>query len=429
MNWAPITFLPQAPAAPRVALDVEGIILLLTRYGYLIVFLAALAEALPLLGWLVPGQAVIIIAGAVAAAGYLDITTLILITIPAGIIGDGLGYHLGRRYGRAFLEKYGKKLRIGPRHLERSELLFAKYGPFALVVARFSFLTRAVGPILAGMARMRARVFWPVNVIGAIAWSVAYGVLGYSFGVSFLYLQGTIGKILSWTLVAVVALYLFYRFLKKYASQFTRDDLYIALMGVGAGAAFGILADRVQKLGAQNALDATAPAFVALLAPLARFFDVLETLTSFAVLGAVSLLLLAYFFVRRRWWDATLVGAGMGGIILLVETLRPIFAAVLPAGPGDSFPSAAAAIPLVLAGIVTYLVSSHASRARAIATGVVGAALAGVAAFARVAQGVEYPSSAFAGLALGGAWLSVTLLIVEFRLKGGRLPGQREPGG
>ena len=398
--------------------DVEGLWGLLVEYGYLIVAIAAFAEAMPLLGWFVPGQAIIIVAGAVAATGQLSIWTLILIAIPAGIIGDAVGYYLGRYYGRAFLEKHGARLRITEKHLSKSDSLFRKYGPFALIIARFNFLTRAVGPILAGMAKMRARVFWPINLVGALAWSVAYAALGYAFGVSFLQLQGVVGKILAWTVLGVVALTLFYRVLRKYADQFTRDDLYLALLGAAAGSVFGIVADRVQKAGPGNVLDANAPAIAALFAPVAPFFAAVELLTSFQVLGALSLAALLYFFVRRRWWDATLVGLGMGGIIVLVESLRPVFRNALPPDPGASFPSASAAVPLVLAGVGTYLVASSAKRLRTpLLTALVAGALATLALLARLAQVDESPSSVLAGLALGVAWLCVSLLIVEFRLK------------
>lgn len=401
-----------------MAEDVQGMLALLTRYGYLIVFIAAMAEALPLLGWLVPGQAIILLAGALAAGGYFSLTTLILIAIPAGIIGDAVGYYIGWRYGRSFLDKYGARVRISPQHVARSEALFEKYGAFALVLARFSFLTRAVGPIFAGMAKMRPALFWTVNVIGAIAWSVTYSVIGYASGLGFSRLQDRLGVILAWTLLGVVGLYIFYRLLKRYASQFTRDDLYIALFGVAGGTIFGVIADRVQRLGAENGLDSQQAAIAAALAPAAPFFRVVDVLTSFPVLGAVALIAFAYFFWKRAWWDATLVGFGLGGMIVLVETLRPIFRALLPPGPGDSFPSASAASPLVLAGVVTYLVWTRTKRRRGPLLAAAGGALvAGTSALARLAQGTEYPSSVLAGLALGVAWLSVTVLVVEFRLK------------
>lgn len=408
-----------------MALDMQGIAQLLERWGYLIVFVASLAEALPLLGFLVPGQAIIILAGAAAASGLLNIWVIILIAIPAGIVGDALGFYVGRRFGRSFLERYGPRLRIGQEHLARSDALFAKYGPFALVIARFSFLTRAVGPILAGMARMRPAVFWPVNVIGAIAWAAAYSLLGYFFGVSFLYLQSTVGRILAWTLVAVVGFYLFYRFLRKYAHRFTREDFYLALLGVISGAVFGVLADRVQKLGMVNVLDLQMGAFTYHLRGAAPLLRLVEAALAPEVLAAVSLALLAILAARRFVWEAVLIGLGVGGSVVLVQVLRPVFARVLPAGPGDAFPSGHAAAALVFAGVLTYLAASHAkSRPYTIAVAVGGALVTLFAALSRLGQGEEYPSAVLAGLAIGAAWLSLAILLVEFALKRDHAPAR-----
>lgn len=403
-----------------MALDLQAIGQLLERWGYLIVFIAALAEALPLLGFLVPGQAIIILAGAAAASGFLNIWVLILIAIPAGILGDALGFYVGRRYGRDFLERYGPRLRIGPAHLARSDALFAKYGPFALVIARFSFLTRAVGPILAGMARMRPAVFWPVNVLGAIAWSVAYSLLGFFFGVSFLYLQSALGRILAFTVVAVVGFYLFYRVLRKYAHHFTRDDFYIALLGVVAGAVFGVLADRVQKLGMANVLDARLGAYTYELRDAAPLLRLAEIALAPEVLAAVSLALLVLLAMRRFVWEAVLVGLGVGGSVILVQILRPIFRMALPEGPGDAFPSGHAVTAIVFAGVLTYLAASRAtSRAYTAAAALGGAIITMLAALSRLGQGEEYPTAVLAGLALGTAWLALSILLVEFAIKRG----------
>ena len=402
---------------------VETLSKLLGEYGYLIVFLAGLAEALPLLGLLVPGQAVIIVAGAAAASDLLDIRVLILVAIPAGILGDGISYYLGRRYGRGFLLRYGKKLRIEDRHLERSDALFAKYGAFALVLARFSFLTRAVGPMLAGISRMKPRVFWPFNVLGAVLWSVGYGLLGYFFGVSFLYLESTLGRILAVTAVAVVGIYLLYRVMRKYAPGFTKGDYYVALAAACAGAVFGVLADRVGRLGPDNPLDAARPALETTLAPAAPLFAVMGALADFSVIGIVSLALLLMLAVRRRAWEAVLVGLAVGGVILLAEGLQPVFASFQPEGYvlPSGFPSAHAAIPLVFAGVVTFLVAERAKRPHVpLLVGALGVVFASLASLAGLAEGTEQPSSTLAGLCLGVAWLCISILIVEFGLKRAR---------
>lgn len=401
---------------------VETISHLLADYGYLIVFLAGLAEALPLVGLLVPGQAIIIVAGAAAASGILDIRLLILLAIPAGILGDGVGYHLGRAYGRDFLTRYGPRLRISDAHLARSDALFEKWGPFALVLARFSFLTRSVGPILAGISRMKPRVFWPYNVLGAILWSVGYGLLGYFFGVSFLLVESRLGRILTVTALVVVGVYLLYRFMRKYAPGFTRADYYVALAASAAGAVFGVLADRVGRLGPENPLDAARGALEGFLAPGKPLFAFVAALTDFSVLGVVSLALLLVLAARRLAWEAVLVGLGVGGVILLAEGLQPVFASFQPEGYvlPSGFPSAHAAIPLVFAGVVAYLVAEWRWRTKpwlVYLTAASGVAVALLSSLAGLAAGTEQPSSTLAGLCLGVAWLCVSILVVEFGLK------------
>lgn len=408
---------------------IEAVSELLAEYGYLIVFLAGLAEALPLLGLLVPGQAIIIIAGAAAASGLLDIRLLILVAIPAGILGDGIGYHLGRAYGRGFLTKYGPRFRIEQKHLEKSDRLFARYGAFALVVARFSFLTRALGPLLAGISRMKPTTFWGFNVLGAVLWSVGYGLLGYFFGVSFLYLESTLGRVLTITALSAVGIYLLYRLMRKYAPGFTRGDFYVALTGSIAGAIFGVLADRVGRLGPHNPLDATRPVLERALAGVEPGLRFAGAVSDASVLGVVAIALLVLLATRRLAWEAVLVGLGMGGVILLVETLQPLFAGAQPQGyllPGG-FPSAPAAIAVVFGGVVTFLAGERARRRPRLAflVGGLSVAFALLASLAGVAAGREQPSSALAGLALGTAWLCVAILVVEFGLK--REPKRRTP--
>lgn len=409
-----------------MALDTQAMFDLLSRYGYLIVAIAALSEALPLVGLLVPGQAIIILAGAVAATGTLDLKLLILISIPAGIAGDALGFYLGRRYGRSFLETYGRKLRITDKHLQKSDALFEKYGPFALVVARFSFLTRAVGPILAGMSRMRQRIFWPINVLGAILWSVSYAVMGYFFGVAFLSLQAVIGRVLTLTAISVVALYVFYRILKRKARRFTGEDLAVAVMGVAGGALFGVLTDRVARLGSANALDRWVLAFPERLGGFAPALDVAAWLASPLPVGIAALMLLAWLAWRRQRWEAVLVGLGVGGAIVLVEVLRPLFAAGLAPEYAltGGYPSRAATLAVVSAGVLCYLVAERSRRAAVtLAFSVGSGVLVAAALLSGLARGAAYPSAALAGLFLGLGWLGVSILIVEFGIKKAAPPG------
>lgn len=397
-----------------MAIDAGALLESLLRYAYLLIFLAGLAEALPLLGILVPGQAIIIAAGALAATGRLDLTLVILAALPAGILGDAITYYVGRRYGRPFLEKYGHRLRIGDQALARGDRLFAKYGPFAMILGRFSFLTRGIVALLGGISRVRQRVFWPVNIVGSVAWAVGFSLTGYLGGRAYLFVEGRVGQILAVTLLVAIGIYLLYRLFRHYAPQFTREDLALAIVAVAAGTVFGVLADRVVAQGNANPLDVWHGAYVAALAPLQPLLDVVATLTGLTAMGALALALMGFLAWRRLAWEAGLVGIGVGGVILLVALLRPLLQ-----GPDGhmGFPSAHAAVGTVMAGIVTNLVVSHARRAW-VAWLTVGLAAATAAISAHALLGdVERPTDAVGGVALGIAWLSLSLLVVEFGVK------------
>lgn len=403
-----------------MAVDAAALLDSLTRYAYLLVFLAGLAEAVPLLGLLVPGQAVIIAAGALAATGRLDVKLVILAALPAGILGDAIGYYIGRRYGRPFFERYGPRLRISAHALDRADRLFARYGPFALVLGRFSFLTRGLTSLLAGVTRLRQRVFWPVNVVGGVAWAVGFVMTGYLGASAFLYLEGRLGVILAVTLLVAVGIYVLYRILRRNAPQFTREDLGLALVAVAGGAVFGVLADRVVALGPANRIDAWQGAYVEALAPLAPLLGVVAFATSLTAMGALALVLLAWLAYKRLAWEAGLVGLGVGGVILLVAVLRPLLRAP---DAHEGFPSAHAAVTTVMAGIVTNLVATHARRGWVVLATVLACAVAAALAAHALLGGEERPTDAVGGIALGATWLALSLLLVEFGVK--REPRER----
>lgn len=390
-----------------MALDTVAIGELIERYGYLIVFVAALAEAVPLLGFLVPGQGFVILAGAVSAAGTLDPFVLAALVALAGVLGDAGTFYLGRRYGRDLIERYGPRIGIRERHLARSDQLFQKYGPFALIVMRFSFLTRAAGPMLAGVSRMRQRVFWPINVVGAVLMGASYIALGYFLGVSFLLLQKTIGRILAVTLLVAVGVYVFYRVLRKFAPQFTREDLGLALVGAGGAIGIGFLAKHVDDRGAANLVDPVGADLAETLAPAAPALGAYDAVLSPFLVGALAMASLGYLAWRQRVPEATLVGLTTGGALLLASVLSLWL-------PG-SLPDARTAMATAGLGLASYLGAVY-GRWTGAGVAVVGGIATTAALLARILGGAT-PSGALCGFLLAVAWLAICLLVLEFRLK------------
>jgi membrane-associated protein len=129
-----------------------------------------------------PGETALVLAAVLASQGKLQIWLVLVIGISSAIIGDNLGYFLGRKFGREVLEGQG------PFHARRKRLLaagdrfFDKHGPKAVFVARWIALVRFVAAWLAGINEMRFRDFFFWNALGGITWGLTYGLVGYFAG-------------------------------------------------------------------------------------------------------------------------------------------------------------------------------------------------------------------------------------------------------
>jgi membrane protein DedA with SNARE-associated domain len=129
-----------------------------------------------------PGEALLLAAAAWAAARHHSIALVILFGFLGAFAGANVGYYLGYRGGRPFVERFGSYFRIRPEHIARSELFFARHGDKAVLAARFVLGLRTWGSMLAGMARMPLIRFQVFSAIGALAWAVIVGAAGYVLG-------------------------------------------------------------------------------------------------------------------------------------------------------------------------------------------------------------------------------------------------------
>lgn len=148
-------------------------------WGYWIVLLISLAEALPFIGLIIPGSVLVGFFGFLSAQGYLDIRNLIWFAAVGAILGDGIGYYLGTK-GMRFFRHENKILKLS--HLETGEAFFQKHGNKSVLLGRFIGVLRPIVPFVAGLSRMDKKTFLFWNVIGGILWSIAYLLLGYFFG-------------------------------------------------------------------------------------------------------------------------------------------------------------------------------------------------------------------------------------------------------
>jgi membrane protein DedA with SNARE-associated domain len=147
--------------------------------GYAVVFAFIAVETM---GIPVPGETALIAAALLAHKGQMDIVVLVLVAAAAAILGDNVGFAIGRRVGRRVLEAPGPLYRHRLAVLEKGEPFFDRHGPKAVFLGRWVAGLRIASAWLAGVNHMAWRVFLPWNALGGIAWAASIGFAVYALG-------------------------------------------------------------------------------------------------------------------------------------------------------------------------------------------------------------------------------------------------------
>jgi membrane protein DedA with SNARE-associated domain len=148
-------------------------------YGLIIVFLTIGLETS---GVPLPGETALVAAAVLASQGHFSIWEVIVVGAAAAIIGDNVGYWLGRKLGRGFLQRYEIVRRFSDRVLPPAERFFRRHGGKAIFLARWFSGFRVAGAWIAGFAHMPWWRFLIWNAVGGIAWATTVGLIAYFGG-------------------------------------------------------------------------------------------------------------------------------------------------------------------------------------------------------------------------------------------------------
>jgi membrane protein DedA with SNARE-associated domain len=151
------------------------------HYGYYILFLALLLENFFILGLIVPGESVLLIASFLAAQNNLSIIMVVLIATLAAILGNTLGYLIGKEGGKQLRERFGERALFKER-LRASEAYFELHGAQAVFIGRFAAGIRVFIPLIAGASKMNFGRFLGYTVASTAIWTTGVGILGFFFG-------------------------------------------------------------------------------------------------------------------------------------------------------------------------------------------------------------------------------------------------------
>ncbi|WP_051274377.1 DedA family protein [Cellulomonas sp. URHD0024] len=173
---------------------------------YSVIFTLVFAEDALFFGFVLPGETVVIVGGVLASQGRIELTVLIPVVVLAAILGDSVGYEVGKHVGpRLFSSRF---LRDRQRAVQAGQEMLVRRGRAAVFLGRFTAFFRAMMPAMAGASRMPYAQFLPANAVGGLVWGAGTVLLGYFVGTAYERVAAQIGRGLAVAVViaAIVAL-------------------------------------------------------------------------------------------------------------------------------------------------------------------------------------------------------------------------------
>lgn len=199
---------------------------LLAQYGYwaVLVFVAIESLGIPF-----PGETMLLAAAIYAGSTHqLNIVLVVAAAAAGAIIGDNIGYSIGREGGYRLLRRFGRYIHVRERELKLGQYLFMQHGGKVVFFGRFVSILRTYAAFLAGVNRMRYPGFVLANAAGGILWACIYGFGGYILGKNVARFDGPVGIGLG--VVAVIVVLAFLVFLRRNFSRLA-DEAEKALPG------------------------------------------------------------------------------------------------------------------------------------------------------------------------------------------------------
>ncbi len=169
----------------------DGLLNLPPAVAYTLIFLLVFGEAAAFVGFVLPGETAVVLGGVLAARHGLSLSALLVLVVVAAIVGDSVGYEVGRHYGARVLR--WRRLHRHAGRIDGARRYLRERGAYAVFLGRWTAFLRAVMPGLAGLSRMPYRRFLLFNALGGLAWGVTYCLVGYLSGASYKLVETRIG--------------------------------------------------------------------------------------------------------------------------------------------------------------------------------------------------------------------------------------------
>jgi membrane protein DedA with SNARE-associated domain len=186
-----------------------------------VVGLIVFAEDALFVGFVLPGETAAILGGVAASRAHVSVVAVLVVVVAAAIIGDSVGYELGRKVGPRILAL--ELMQRRRRRLDAARAYLARRGGMAVFLGRWTAFLRAVMPALAGSARMPYGRFLTYNAAGGLVWGVGVVLAGFFAGESFGRVEGVLGKASAFVLAVVVVAALVVWRMRRHRSEAAED--------------------------------------------------------------------------------------------------------------------------------------------------------------------------------------------------------------
>ncbi len=401
--------------------QIEAIII---QSGYFIIFATTIFEGIPLLGMVIPGHVAILAGGFVSRLGSLNLYWVLSIALFGALVGDYIGFCIGKKYGMNFIKRLRPYMFISDSQLDKANNLLAKHTGKALIIGRFTPATRALMPFLAGSTLMNYGRFWFFNITGGIAWVVSSVMIGYIFGSAYHVVSGYIGKMIVFSIIISAIAIWGYNFINIRYHIFRRYELFTLILNIISILTFAIILEKLIDGSFKLSFDVWVNLVMQSLNDryglVSLFATIISSIGSVYVMAITGLTLSLYFVYKKKWrscavfFISTTMTAVLSGLLkTYFMSPRPVNSVVTLLDP--SFPSSHASMATAVLFAIIYIfaptIKSWIKRETMIVICVIGIIAIGIS---RLILNVHWFSDIIAGWSVGIFVATGSVILVKY---------------
>ncbi len=396
---------------------------LIAAGGYWLLSVIVFFEGLPILGSFIPGHLAIICAGFLAKFNILNLFIVIIVCIISSAIADIIGFFVGKRMGYQFLQRLTKYVFLKEHHIEKAKKIIENHTGKAIIIGKFSPVTRPLIPYMVGANGIHPKTFWFYNILGGSLWVYISVIVGYMFGASYDIGAKYLGEFFLLAFIASILILWGYRFVNLRFHIFKKYEIFVLILNL---LSVWVLAKTIQDGLSISSFMKNFDIWANLLS--SEYANPLLTKISFITSSiggtipmiSIGLIIGLYFMYKHKWRRGTIMLFSILSTSASVLFLKEIFLRSRPNNAlqiltDPSFPSGHAALSaaffLSLAYIVVPKIKNWVKRESVIVLCFLCPFLIGLS---RIVLNVHWVSDVIAGWAIGIFLSTGGILLIRY---------------